>query len=60
MSRLFGFKYKYSQEFLDQLAKEFGFEWTLVKPQLIDKDEISISPLPPPSGKLYYMNIKIK
>ena len=60
MSRIFGFKNRYPQKFLDKLAKDLGIKWTKVKPTLISKDEITSCPLPPPSGKLYYSEHKFK
>lgn len=58
MSRIFGFKHIYSKEFLDRLAKELGFEWTFLAPKSIPSEEISVNPLPPPTGKLYYCEFK--
>lgn len=55
-----GFKYGYPQEFLDQLAKDLGFKWTKVEFKAIPHDEIPVSPLPPPSGTLFYSEIKYK
>lgn len=60
MSRIFGFKHAYSQKFLDQLAKDLGFEWTPVVFKCIDKEKISVCPMPPPSGQLLYMDIEYK
>lgn len=60
MSRLFGFKYRYSQSFLDKLAKDLGFKWTKVKFRTIKKEDVSVCPMPPPSGNLFYTVIKYK
>ena len=57
---MFRFKYKYSQKFLDELAKAMGIEWIPVKPTLVPKELVSEHPLPPPSGKLYYIETKYK
>jgi len=59
-SRLFGFQYRYPQKFLDNLAKWYGFEWTPVNPTLVPWYIVSVHPMPPPSGKLYYIEIKYK
>lgn len=59
MNRLLtGFKHKYPQEFLDQLAKDLGFEWIPVKFETIPYDKVEVKPLPPPNGKIYYMEVK--
>jgi hypothetical protein len=36
--------------------KATGIEWTKVTAQTVDRDSISASPLPPPSGVLFYMD----
>ena len=59
-NKIFGFKYRYPQSFLDDLAKKLGFEWTKVKFKTIPKEEIEIKPLDLPSGELYYLDIKYK
>jgi hypothetical protein len=51
---MFVFKNKYPQEFLDRLAKELSIEWTEVTARTVDRDSFSASPLPPPSGILFY------
>lgn len=58
MSRIFGFKNRYPQSFLDNLAKALGIKWTKAKPTLIDPKDVEVRPLPPPSGTLYYMEVK--
>jgi len=58
MNRIFGFHRKYPKEFLDKLAKVFGFEWKSCTARLVDKDKVEVKPPPPPSEKLYYMDIK--
>jgi hypothetical protein len=54
------FQYKYPQEFLDNLAKSMGFEWTPVIAKLNNKDEIEVKPMGKPSGKLFYIETKQK
>lgn len=56
-SRIFGFKNKYPQSFLDSLAKVCGFKWTKVKAKTYSKD-IEVKPLPPPSNSLFYFETK--
>jgi hypothetical protein len=53
------FKHKYSQEFLDQLAKDLGFEWSKVEFNLLDKEDMPICPLGPPSGALFYVDYEL-
>lgn len=55
-SKIFGFTGKYSQEFLDQL-KRLGFEWIIVPAHSAPFDSISVCPLPPPTGILYFCEI---
>jgi hypothetical protein len=58
MNTLFtGFKYKYSQEFLDSLAKAFGIEWTKVESKTIPIESVTVSPLSPPTGHLDYLDL---
>jgi hypothetical protein len=57
-SRIFGFKNKYPQSFLDSLAKAWGFEWTKVRHVPIDRDKVEVKPMGPPSAILYYCEIK--
>jgi hypothetical protein len=59
-NRLFGFQHRYPQAFLDELAKMMGIEWIPVNPTLVPKENISVQPLPPPCGKLYYIETKYK
>ena len=60
MSKLIGgLKHRYPQEFLDQLAKDLGFEWTRVNFGTIGKDDCPIHPIPPPSGLLFYVDYKL-
>jgi hypothetical protein len=59
MNTLFGgFKHRYSQEFLDKLAKDSGIEWTKVEFNTVPGESVPVSPLPPPSGVLHYMEVK--
>lgn len=58
MNRIFGFKHKYPQSFLDALAKRWGFEWTHVPCTTVPKEDISVNPLPLPSGIIYHMELK--
>jgi len=57
-SRIFGFKHTYSQEFLDWLAKEYGFKWTKVEFKTIPKDKVTVCPMSKPSGQLNYLEYK--
>lgn len=57
-SKIFGFTNKYSQSFLDDLAKACGFKWTKVLFKTIDSKDIPVKPLDPPSGILYYFDAK--
>jgi hypothetical protein len=50
-----GFRYRYPQEFLDSLAKEFGFTWTKVEWRSVPRDTVCVCPPPPPTGILYYL-----
>jgi len=59
-SRIFGFKHQYPQEFLDQLAKDMGFDWTPVKFKTVNAKDIEVRPLGPPSRILAYIDIKYK
>jgi hypothetical protein len=59
MSRLLGgFKHRYPQSFLDKLAKAWGFKWTKVEFKQVDAKDVEVSPMPPPSGQLYYIEMK--
>ena len=60
MSRIFGFKHRYPQSFLDELAKAWGFKWTKVKCTPVKTEDVSVHPLPPPTGTLFYTVIKYK
>lgn len=54
-------KNKYPQHFFDVVAKALGIKWTMLEPPTtIPKEEIPEIPLPPPSGILYYNEIKYK
>ena len=55
-SRIFGFKYQYSQEFLDHLAEIFGIKWTKVEMKSLWLKEISQKPLNKPMGILLYIS----
>lgn len=55
-----GFKYRYSQSFLDKLAKNLGIKWTKVKFETINKKNVPIVPLSPPNGELYYLEFNYK
>jgi len=55
--RIFGFKNRYPQSFLDKLAKDLGFKWTKVKMETTPFKDVKVHPLPPPSGELYYMEM---
>lgn len=57
-SRIFGFKHKYSQEFLDWLEKELGIKWIKCPPKTIPTDKVEIKPLSPPSNKVHYIDIE--
>ena len=59
-SKIFGFKNRYPQSFLDQLAKDLGIEWTKVEFKTLDKEDVPICPLPPPTGNLYYFDYDLK
>jgi len=57
---LFGFKYRFPQAFLDELAKAMGIKWVRIAPRLINKEDIEVHPLPPPMNKLFYCELKTK
>lgn len=53
-----GFTHRYPQSFLDKFAEIMGIKWSKVKFKIIDSEKIRIKPLSPPSGKLYYFDVK--
>ncbi len=52
-----GFRGAYSKEFLEQLAKDLGIEWTYIQAITIPKDQVPVRPMDPPSGELHYAEI---
>lgn len=59
MNALFGgFKGRYPQKFLDELAKTLGIKWTKVEFKAVPKEKVEVKPLGPPSGVLYYVDMK--
>jgi len=50
----------FSKEWMEQFAKDMGFEWTYVAAQTIPKEKIEVRPLPPPTGRLNYIEAKYK
>ena len=55
-----GFRHVYSQEFLNQLAKDLGIKWTKVEFRTIPHEDVPVCPMPPPSGILLYSEVKYK
>lgn len=49
-----------SHEQMENLAKALGIKWTYVAAQTIPKEKIKVCPLPPPTGKLNYIEAKYK
>lgn len=54
----FVFQNKYPQDFLDRLAEKLGIKWTKVEATTVGAEKISVCSLPPPSGFLYYVDMK--
>jgi hypothetical protein len=48
----------FSKKQMDQLAKDLGIKWTYPSAQTIPKEKIEVRPLLPPTGKLYYFEVK--
>jgi len=48
----------WSKEWMESFAKTMGVKFIWLEPTLISKEKIEISPLSPPSGKLYYFTVK--
>ena len=50
----------FSHEQMEALAKALGIKWTYVSAQTIPKEKVEVCTLPPPSGKLIYIEAKYK
>jgi hypothetical protein len=57
---MFRFQHKYPQKFLDELAEAMGIEWIPVIAGTVPRDTVKVQALPPPSGNLYYIEVKYK
>ena len=50
----------FSHEQMEALAKSLGIKWTYPSAKTIPAEKIEVRPLSPPSGNLYYTEIKYK
>jgi len=50
----------FSKEWLEDFAKAMGVKLTYPSATTIPAEKIEVRPLPPPSGKLYYVEAKYK
>jgi hypothetical protein len=55
-----GFRHRYPQKFLDELAKSLGIEWTKVEFKCVPAENVPVCPSPPPAGILFYMDVVAK
>lgn len=53
-----GFSGRYPESFFKHLEEILGVKFIYCAPRLIEAEKIEIRPLPPPTGKLYYIDAK--